>query len=152
MENRKENYFEILGLKQRFKLSPGELENEYLRLQKKLREDDQSDNKISQINKAYFFLKDPVNRAQHLLELGGFRSFTNGAPMELLSKIIELEEKLAEKESPETVTAVEEMYKVHLELMETAFEKEEYGIADSHRVALKYITKLRNRIHATHNS
>lgn len=75
------NYFELLGIVQDFTVDLGQLEKNYIELQKKLHPDRYA-NKTGQekllaqsqavdINEAYHTLKDPMLRASYLLRLNG---------------------------------------------------------------------------------
>ncbi|KYH12411.1 Fe-S protein assembly co-chaperone HscB [Neorickettsia sp. 179522] len=156
----KKNYFRVLELEEKFTLDPADsLEKSYLTLQKELRttshsiqEDSVVYGKVQLVNKAYHFLKDPVNRAQHLLELSGYTNLSDRCRPELLMQIIELEEKVENGGATEVLPLVEEMYTNALQQMEEAFNCKNYDLASSHCVGLKYLEKIKQRIYASDNN
>src|SRR5512138_1092712 len=103
------NYFELLGLPQRFGCDPALLEDAYRRLQTEVHPDrfasasDQQKRVALQssarVNEAYRALKDPVARAQYLLSLNGVdaQSETDtNLPLEFLERQLERRETAAE--------------------------------------------------------
>jgi molecular chaperone HscB len=111
----REDHFAVLGVEPRFDLEPSALESRYRDLSRKLHPDryarsDPRARKAAlqqtvQLNEAWRALKEPLRRAEYLLELqgvriatddGGARSGGVAAPPALLMEILELREELGE--------------------------------------------------------
>jgi molecular chaperone HscB len=109
------DHFAVLGVERRYDLDAGELEGRYKELSRKLHPDRfaKADPRAKraalqrtvQLNDAWRALKEPLRRAEYLLELGGVklasddggaRSGGVAAPPELLMEILELREELGE--------------------------------------------------------
>lgn len=93
------NYFNILGITPAFCIDDDELNSKYLDLQMRVHPDVSGiDSDSSVVNFAYNLLLDPVKRAEHLLELSGYKCDKSyGCPVELF----EIQEKLSETEPGE---------------------------------------------------
>lgn len=115
------NHFELFGLPARFEVDGEPLERSYREIQSRVHPDrfahaGDAERRASlqwttRVNEAYRTLKDPVQRAKHLLELKGVDvAFeTNTAmPAEFLAQQMELREALEEAKSP---AALDEMRK-----------------------------------------
>jgi molecular chaperone HscB len=111
----RDDYFAVLGVERRYDLDAGELEARYKELSRKLHPDRfaKADprarraalQRTVQLNEAWRALKEPLRRAEYLLELGGVRLATDdggarsggvAAPPELLMEILELREELGD--------------------------------------------------------
>jgi molecular chaperone HscB len=111
----REDHFAVLGVERRYDLDAGALEARYKELARKLHPDRfaKADprarraalQRTVQLNEAWRALKEPLKRAEYLLELdgvklatddGGARSGGVAAPQELLLEILELREELGE--------------------------------------------------------
>jgi molecular chaperone HscB len=109
------DHFAVLGVERRYDLDAGELEARYKELSRKLHPDKfaKADPRAKraalqrtvQLNDAWRALKEPLRRAEYLLELGGVKLATDdggarsggvAAPPELLMEILELREELSE--------------------------------------------------------
>jgi molecular chaperone HscB len=109
----REDHFAVLGVPRRYDLDAGELEARYKDLSRRLHPDrfaraDQRARRASlqrtvQLNEAWRALRDPLKRAEYLLELGGVKLATDdggarsggvAAPPALLMEILELREAL----------------------------------------------------------
>ncbi len=96
------NYFENFSFNVDFNIDLEELENKYLEFQKQFHPDNSSSDveKSISINEAYKVLKNPLQRASHILQLNGIDLENDSkAPkpdMETLEEILELQEKVAE--------------------------------------------------------
>merc|ERR1711862_192987 len=62
----KKNFFQILNIKLQFNINMNILESHYINTINTL---ESNDNNIFLINKSYYALKDPLLRAQHMLEI-----------------------------------------------------------------------------------
>jgi molecular chaperone HscB len=109
------DHFAVLGVERRFDLDAGALEGRYKELSRKLHPDrfakaDPRARKAAlqrtvQLNEAWRALKDPLKRAEYLLELGGVKIATDdggarsggvAASPALLMEILELREELGD--------------------------------------------------------
>jgi molecular chaperone HscB len=109
------DYFDVLGVPRRFDLDVGQLEGRYKELSRKLHPDRfaKADPRARRaalqrtvaLNEAWRALKDPLERAEYLLELGGVKIATDdggartggvAASPALLMEILELREELGE--------------------------------------------------------
>jgi molecular chaperone HscB len=97
------NYFENFSFNVDFNIDLEELENKYLEFQKQFHPDNSSSADVEKsisINEAYKILKNPLQRASHILQLNGIDLENDTkAPkpdMETLEEILELQEKVAE--------------------------------------------------------
>jgi molecular chaperone HscB len=109
------DHFAVLGVERRYDLDAGDLEARYKELSRKLHPDKfaKADPRAKraalqrtvQLNDAWRALREPLKRAEYLLELGGVklasddggaRSGGVAAPPELLMEILELREELGE--------------------------------------------------------
>ena len=153
------NYFDALKIEKAFKIDLKKLDSNYIALQKVFHPDAIDKNalsnteievyleKIRLINKAYHFIKDPITRAQHLIELRGFDN-QDGVPRDYLEQILDLQEKMRKSSVGEIV---ENLYKANFKGMEDAFEKDNYEKAQLHFLLLKYILRLSNKINVNQN-
>jgi molecular chaperone HscB len=111
----REDHFAVLGVERRYDLDAGALEARYKDLSRKLHPDRfaKADprarraalQRTVQLNDAWRALKEPLKRAEYLLELGGVKLATDdggarsggvAAPQELLMEILELREALGD--------------------------------------------------------
>ena len=145
------DYFKVIGVKRCFELDLDQLEKKYCQLQTVFHPDAIDKNnlsnvemdvylkKISTINKAYHCLKDPISRANHLIELKGFDA-KGGVSINYLEQIIDLKEKILEDK---VGNEVEVLYNKHFENMKNAFKRDNYEDAHLSFLLLKYILKLK---------
>lgn len=93
------NYFNILGIRPAFCIDDDELNAKYLDLQMQVHPDVSGiDSDSSVVNFAYNLLLDPIKRAEHLLELSGYKCDKSyGCPIALF----EIQEKLSESDTRE---------------------------------------------------
>ncbi|MEY3197318.1 MAG: Fe-S protein assembly co-chaperone HscB, partial [Pseudomonadota bacterium] len=97
-----QNYFSLFSIDESFDIDLENLENKYFALQAKFHPDLSSDDKekqerISQsilINNAYNSLKNPFERAAHILSLHGVETEAVKLPESILEKIMEMQETL----------------------------------------------------------
>lgn len=115
-----ETYFDILGVERKYHLAAEDLERRFhersrlLHPDKHMKADPQTRVKTalatSQLNQAYRALKDPIRRAEHLLEVEGYkisdeRSGHKVSPA-FLMEIMELREQLADAKAEGNHAAV----------------------------------------------
>jgi len=102
IKNSNKSYFENFSFNVDFNIDLEELENKYLEFQKQFHPDNSSSDveKSISINEAYKVLKNPLQRASHILQLNGIDLENDSkAPkpdIETLEEILELQEKVAE--------------------------------------------------------
>ena len=94
------NYFEYLELPRRLQIDLSQLEKSFYGLSRRLHPDlyfqrpEQervlAEEASARLNDAYRTLRDPVARAEYLLELCGIRKRDQAAPPELLEEVFEL--------------------------------------------------------------
>ena len=119
------NYFDLLNLPRCYFLKSDELESNYQEILRKFHPDQwgggitkESVGRLAaQINQAYIALKDPLIRAQHLLELTDLWPYTPESP--LMERFFSLQEQKANQEF------WKKEYALALEDMKSAFEKED---------------------------
>lgn len=169
------NCFQILGIEEAFTLDLLQLENNYLKLQVALHPDslimplekaEELGANIYQINNAYRILKNPVERAKHLLEINNFllENETNNIneadktsksnkhkftalPEAYLLEMLELEEALDEPaERERAVEKIFSLYKEYYTNMENAFREKNLLEARLNFLLLKYIIRLKEKI------
>ena len=103
------NYFELFGLPQCYRFDPARLEQAYRKLQIEVHPDrfaagSAQEQRIAlqssaRVNEAYRSLKDPVLRAQYLLELNGIEAISETdtqLPLDFLERQLERRETAAE--------------------------------------------------------
>jgi molecular chaperone HscB len=103
------NYFELFGLPQRFRFDPARLEQAYRKLQTEVHPDrfaagSAQEKRVAlqssaRVNEAYRSLRDPVLRAQYLLELNGIDALPETdtqLPLDFLERQLERREAAAE--------------------------------------------------------
>ncbi len=154
------NYFALLDIAPSFTLDEAELQRLYLRLQHQYHPDRQA-GKTSEdrqraiqtsmdINQAYATLKDPLRRAQHLLELGGVN--VNGEhdtvkpDSRLLMEMMELRESLEESASYSQLGELYERMETErenaLERLAEMFARQDMESAAQLAIKLNYVEKF----------
>jgi molecular chaperone HscB len=116
------NYFELFGLPQRFGCDPAVLENAYRRLQTQVHPDrfasaSEREKRLAlqssaRVNEAYRALKDPVARAQYLLQLNGVDALSETdtqLPLEFLQRQLERREAASEAAARKDSAAIASM-------------------------------------------
>lgn len=156
------NYFKLLNLPQRFALDSTALDRNFKRLQQKAhpdlygsrsaREQALSARVSSDINVAYEVLRDPVSRAQYLLQLQGHDAIgeavgTHASDPALLLQVMEARELLEAHDTPhEAVISlskdISSAISATLVALEESFNSADYVQAAAATVALQYYSKL----------
>ncbi len=100
------DYFVFFGLPRKLKIDLADLEKRFYNLSRMLHPDNfyrsneverqLSLDKSAELNDAYRTLKDPVLRAEYLLNLEGHKAGSRQAPPELLEEVFEMNEWVAE--------------------------------------------------------
>jgi molecular chaperone HscB len=100
------DHFAVLGVPRRYAVDLGDLEARYKDLSRNLHPDrfaraDPRARRASlersvQLNEAWRTLRDPVRRAEYLLERAGVKVASDDVPPEMLMEVLELREELAE--------------------------------------------------------
>jgi len=146
------NQFELMGVDIKFNLDPVALEYAYFEAQAQTHPDRfvsasaqeklyASQNSVY-LNKAYQTLKDPLKRAEHLLELNGFptQAQTTQDPV-LLIELMKLQERL-EQNPEKTRSVIRERYDISLEEIAKAFSDKDFHNAKKTLDKLKYLHRL----------
>lgn len=134
------NPFNLLGIQQDFAIDVEQLEKNYLSLQKKIHPDclaekhftGASESLSAELNKAYKILKDPVQRAQTLLQLHS--TSLEEQDLDLLQEMLELREQADPNQ-------LKIMYEKYLNDLEGAFMSNDYVLAKNYYLKLNYINK-----------
>ncbi|MEH0742721.1 co-chaperone HscB [Vibrio cholerae] len=161
------NYFELFGLPSQFNLDGSLLSSQFRELQKRFHPDNFASGserdrlmavqKASEINDAYHVLKNPISRAEYILQQQGVdirsEQQTMQDPMFLMEQM-ELREELEEMSQSGDVEAalfdfdakVSRMHQQQLESMQQQLDEQRWiEAADSVR-KLKFIAKLKHEI------
>lgn len=149
---RRRSHFRVLGLPRLFPLKLDRLENKYFSLQSQIHPDrfvgasDQeklyAQEHSVRANLAYQTLKDPLKRAQHLLDLMGFPPLENGTQdPDLLLEILSFQESL-ERDKENTLQEMRERSLYTFKILEQAFQDKDYGLAEKVLTRLKYFKRF----------
>lgn len=115
------DYFTIFGLPRRYQLDEHELHKRFLNLTRDIHPDrfatsapetvDLTMRLAAQINEAHEVLKDPVLRAEYLLQRAGGKrpSEDKSAPGEMLAEVMDLREQIEDAASRDDQTALDEL-------------------------------------------
>ncbi|HET9991282.1 MAG TPA: Fe-S protein assembly co-chaperone HscB [Kofleriaceae bacterium] len=114
------NFFELLGLPARFDLDPSQIERAFFDRSKELHPDRFASAPAAErvaalsrsraLNDAYLTLKKPVGRAEYLLERAGVTIGDNERlDPEMIMRVLELREELAEARAAKDVAALERL-------------------------------------------
>ena len=165
-----QNHFDLFGLAPAYALEPEALERSYREIQSRVHPDrfahaGDAERRASlqwttRVNEAYRTLKDPVQRAKHLLELNGVDvAFeTNTAmPADFLAQQIELCESLEEAKTP---AALDQMRKglsqqrslLEKQIAEAIDAKKDYAGAAGLVRKLQFLDKLDSEIDAAYET
>lgn len=113
------NYFELFGLPLAYELDLGLLEEKYLRISRNIHPDKFATagaemqafalRAYAAINSAYDVLRDPLHRAEYLLESAGGKSAAQDkrVPQELLAEVMTLREELEEAKAAGDAAMIE---------------------------------------------
>jgi molecular chaperone HscB len=165
-----QNHFDLFGLAPAYALEPEALERSYREIQSRVHPDrfahaGDAERRASlqwttRVNEAYRTLKDPVQRAKHLLELNGVDvAFeTNTAmPVDFLAQQMELRESLEEAKTP---AALDQMRKglsqqrslLEKQIAEAIDAKKDYAGAAGLVRKLQFLDKLDSEIDAAYET
>ncbi|TRY96690.1 hypothetical protein DNTS_005940 [Danionella cerebrum] len=159
----KANYFDILKCDQMFSLDAQRLQQRYLELQrslhpdsfsqKSLKEQQYSEEQSALVNKAYRTLQKPLSRAVYMLELRGvfLEEGTDAtADPAFLQQVMELNESLAETQSPEEIRAIGSSVKEKLKdltaQMNLSLNKGDLHSAKVVLNQMKYFTNIQEKV------
>ena len=163
-----QNHFDLFGLTPKFSIEGDALERSYRDIQSKVHPDrfahaGDAERRASlqwttRVNEAYRTLKDPVQRAKHLLELHGVDvAFeTNTAmPPEFLMQQMELREALEEAKTPAALDALRKQLVVSKRAMEQAIAeaidaRSDYNAAAGLVRKLQFLARLDEEIDAAY--
>jgi molecular chaperone HscB len=155
------NHFHILGIDESFALDVSLLEQLYFRKQQEFHPDRQAGKGAAEkqkailasmeINQAYQRLKNPLTRAQHLLELQGIKVNTDGQDTlkpspELLMEMMTLREELSECREAASweklQTHGQQQWNETISQLTQCFAEKNYPQAALHCLRLRYLEKF----------
>lgn len=158
-----QSFFDILNLPARFELNLKTLEQHYFAAQRQWHPDrfvgktseirEEAARKSMLINDAYDTLKNPLERAKHLLELQGtFIDDETNPPPALLMEIMELRERITEAQHDGRVllAMVEEVKQLAGDCssaLTAAFNAGDYTQAEAETLRLAYLGKAMEEAH-----
>ncbi|MFZ4540391.1 MAG: Fe-S protein assembly co-chaperone HscB [Rickettsiales bacterium] len=159
-----ENLFDILGLKTSFALDPATLEKAYFAAQRAAHPDRfigkpeaeriASIHVSQQVNDAYETLKNPLTRAEHLLELQNIHALSDDAkvPPPILSEMMELRERIFDAGSDRAALAaitgeIKKLASENAKTLEEAFTSTDYTRATHETIRLQYLGKAMEEAH-----
>jgi molecular chaperone HscB len=161
-----DNYFIVLGLKPEFTVNLNALEERYFEIQRNVHPDRQigksEAERVAAIehsmraNDAYETLKNPLTRAQHLLEIQGIfvntEDDTQKPEPALLMEMMELREQLADaaQDGAALRGLVEDTKKAMqqcIDRLEEAFDAADYPFAANLTLRLQYLGKALEEAH-----
>lgn len=154
------NYFELLGLPVSFDVDNSTLNKAYMAIQQQYHPDrlvgkpDDERGRAIQIsmdaNEGYEALKNPLTRAQHILELQGIRVNTDGEDtikpdQALLVEVMELREQMAdaktEGDAARMIADLRKAMDLCIDDIAEALESEDYRYAAQQVIRLRYLGK-----------
>jgi molecular chaperone HscB len=158
------SYFELLGLAQQFTLDLKALEQAYFAAQRATHPDRfigkgeaeriAAVTRSQRVNDAYDTLKNPLTRAEHLLELQGFAPLSDdtAVPPEILGEMMELRERIFDNGGNGAALAslVEEiraLAKANEAELSQAFAVADYQRAMRETLRLQYLGKAMEEAH-----
>lgn len=155
-----QDLFAVLGLPQSFELNLKKLETAYFEAQRASHPDRfvgkseaervDAASKSMLVNEAYDVLKNPLTRAEHLLDLNGI--VTDEASPEVLMEMMELREAIHDSagDGRALLAQVDEV-KAHAndcnKALTEAFEKKDYAAASEEAIRLSYLGKAMEEAH-----
>ena len=159
------DYFGLFGLERRWRVDRGEVERRYLELSQQHHPDNAvgqsagvqraAMERSSQINAGYRVLRDPVQRAEYLVKLGGVDLDSSdprtGAPhptQAFLIEMIELRERLSEGQVEGLREEVEARADAALDAAIAALDGGEVRVAAEHLVARRYFQRFMDEVDA----
>jgi molecular chaperone HscB len=165
-----QSHFDLFGLAPAYALEPEALERSYREIQSRVHPDrfahaGDAERRASlqwttRVNEAYRTLKDPVQRARHLLELNGVDvAFeTNTAmPADFLAQQMELRERLEEASTPAALdqmrrTLSQQRLRLENEIGETIDARKDYSAAAGLVRKLQFLDRLEAEIDAAYDT
>ena len=135
------NCFELLGLEPGYNLDPVQVRDKYLKLVRSIHPDRMASGADgvrrlcmrinAQVNQAYDVLRDPVQRAEYLLELSGGKSAADDkqVPRDVLLDALELREEIEAAQATNNTEALERVRKT----VQSRFEKARAEIIEQAR-------------------
>lgn len=158
------SYFELLGIRPRFDIDLKALEQAYFTAQRATHPDRfigkgeaermAAITRSQQVNDAYETLKNPLTRAEHLLEMQGIVALSDDAPVpaEILAEMMDLRERIFDSgdDGAELSRIVGEIRAAAAEnerAMRAAFEAADYARATHETLRLQYLGKAMEEAH-----
>jgi molecular chaperone HscB len=158
------NYFELLGLAPGFELNLKTLEQTYFAAQRATHPDrfvgkGEAERvaaiaRSQLVNDAYETLKNPLTRAEHLLEMQGLDPLADDAPVapEILAEMMDLRERIFDNGSngavlAAMVTEIKALAGVNEKELAEAFAQAHYARALHETIRLQYLGKAMEEAH-----
>ena len=159
-----QNLFEILGIEPSFTLNLKALEQAYFTAQRVTHPDRfigkpemervAASTRSQLVNDAYETLKDPLRRAEHLLELQNIHALADEqkVPADILGEMMELRERIFDNgDNGAGLAAIVEEIKAlaaaNSKLLEAAFVAKDYAVATHETIRLQYLGKAMEEAH-----
>lgn len=159
-----QSLFDILGLPAAFELNLKTLEQAYFTAQRACHPDrfigkPEADRlaaigKSQLVNDAYETLKNPLTRAEHLLDLQGIHALSDDAkvPPEILMEMMDLRERIFDAgsdgaELAAIVGEVKTLANENIKTLSAAFEAKDYVSATHETIRLQYLGKAMEEVH-----
>ena len=151
------DHFGVFDLPRRLTVDAAGLERKFLRLSRECHPDRfsaqgleavaEAQRRSARVNDAYRTLRDPVQRAEHLLALQGVERGEGAAkcPPDLLEAVFELRESIVERPSPELRTRVRELLSNATERIDELFREHDAGDASERPATLASIREALDR-------
>ena len=159
-----QNLFEILGLEAGFDVNLKALEQAYFTAQRACHPDRfvgkgeaervAAISRSQLVNDAYDTLKNPLTRAQHLLELNGIAALSDDTvvPPDVLMEMMELRERIMDAGGDGAglnaiVTEIRALADSNAKVLADAFSRADYTIATRETIRLQYLGKAMEEAH-----
>lgn len=159
-----ESFFELLGLPENFRLDLKALEQAYFSAQKAIHPDrfigkPEAERTLSilrsqQVNDAYETLKNPLTRAEYILQLHGYDPLAEDSQVSpvLLAEMMELRERLMYAghdgaELAKIVSEIKAMFQKSQQSLEDFFARSDYDSAVEETIRLQYLGKAMEEAH-----
>jgi molecular chaperone HscB len=155
------DYFTCLGLPRRLAIDQRQLEGKFYELSRAFHPDFYQNKSTAEqsislsnsamLNTAYRILRDPIERAEYLLDLeaGSVKEIRNSPPADLFEEILELQEILNEFRSAEQASETESTLRSKLQEERNMLEQRQRNMEDTLQQLFVQWDKLQDRGEAT---
>jgi molecular chaperone HscB len=158
------NYFELLGFEPSFRLNLAALEKAYFAAQRATHPDRfvgkgeaerlAAITQSQRVNDAYDTLKNPLTRAEHLLEMQHIHALDDDTvvPSEILTEMMELRERIFDSGSngaalASVVSEIKALAEANEKALDDAFAAHDYARATHETLRLQYLGKAMEEAH-----